>query len=229
MTGGGDQLKRHGYILHPQDDLKSGGSAALEFIIHPGVEQSIFSPQHVSLNVISREKTPENLRIFHPWTFQSEYRVTLGRVEMRASDDRKVVLFTFGGDLQIDNHDQYLTGMHRSPAPIFLLKEDINTVHNLFADQVMILLKTHSFAEEAAQRAIQTSLAGAHPLHLYISCLKTLQVKYKDHSRRSIPHVHDFVHFIQCEIKRMEGLKKNPGNIPLLDELLQAGGDSSSR
>jgi len=227
MSGGKDQLKRYGYLLHPQNDVESGGSAALEFIIHQDIEQSTFSPQHVALNVMSRENVPEGIRIFHPWTYQTDYRVTLGRVEMRANDDRKVVLFTFGGDLHLKNHDQYLTGLHESPAPIFLLKEDINTVHTLLADQVMILLKTHSSAADVSQRTMQENLAGAHPLHLYISCLKTLQEKYRDHSSKNMPHVHDFVHFIQDEINRLERSQKRPGNVPLLHELLRGGSNAN--
>jgi hypothetical protein len=226
MSGGNDQLKRYGYILHSQSDFESGRSAALEFIIRQDIEQSTFSPQHVALNVTSRENIPEGIRIFHPWTFQTNYRVTLGRVEMRASGDRKVVLFTFGGNLHLDNHDKYLTGLHESPAPIFLLKEDINTVHTLLADQVMILLKTHSSADDVSQRTMQENLAGAHPLQLYISCLKTLQEKYRDHTSKNMPHVHDFVHFIQNEINRMERSQKRPGNVPLLNELLKGGSDS---
>jgi len=225
MSGGNDQLKRHGYLLHPQNNFESGASAALEFMIHQDIERGAFSTQHVALNVISSERVPETIKIVHPWTHQADYRVTLGRVEIGSSDGQKVVLFTFGGDLHIDNHDQYLTGLHESPAPIFLLKEDINTVHTLLADQVMILLKTHNFADGISHRALQENLAGAHPLHLYISCLKTLQEKYKDHSSKNMPHVHDFIQFIRTEIDRMESSKKHPGNVPMLHELLYGGGD----
>jgi len=223
MSEGSEHLKRLGYILHPGDSYEGGNTASLEFIIFSDHQGDIFIPQHVTLPVISREKAIETVKISHPWTQQAEYSVSMGRVEMQGKNDEKVVVFTFGGKLFIDNQESYLTGLHESPAPIFLLKEDMSNLPTQLADQVMILLKTHRAEDDAASRSMQRNIANTSPLHLYMSSLKALRAKFAEYSNKNSHHMHEFVQFVESEIHKLEKAHGVTENVPKLDELIRGG------
>ncbi|MCC6904241.1 MAG: hypothetical protein IT326_00260 [Anaerolineae bacterium] len=139
LSAGG--LDQHlGYEFLVSDAPWHAASLQMDIYMRAKPSHEHFDPQVVHLHVRGDRGELDQLSVVHPWHGQSHFRVCAGRVMLTDSRDKDVIVFTFGGGLQIESTSDYTHLRLSSPVPILDLNAQPGDIQSLLVTSTESLL-----------------------------------------------------------------------------------------
>ena len=161
-----------GYRLSPHVYAHAPGSPRLEVNLYGLPTLQHFDPRKMVLKVRSLKGLPTDLAITPPWDFFDTYQACVGHVVLYDRKDKRVNLYTYGGDLKIHNEGDKTHCVLESEAPIMILGE-LSGFATILADETEILIAEAFANSEHDTEHFLSRLASVKPLQMYASCLKS--------------------------------------------------------
>lgn len=212
--------KSVGYQFHPPEHENAPGGLRLDMLICRESPALWAALEQVRLTVASKEGLPEELTLYHPWTFVKTFRVCPGKVVLIDRRAEQLSAFTFGGDLRIQaEHDETAITLS-SPTPILRLDNRVTRPPTLLANEVEIILAERCAEWLPNQSVFKRRLASQEPEVLYAACLLHLVDKFEACLHEDMPHLLDFLVFLQAEIESLKETQRWPTDVPELAALL---------
>ena len=133
-----------GYRFIPAHYPQSIGHPKLEIKILSTPSELHFDPKIVQMPIFPNNKSAhsqkiEQLRLYHPWIYQHEYRLAPGMITLSDRKEKTVKVYTFGGSAEIDSNENCTTCLIQSDAPIFEVARARPSVMRL-VEEIEILL-----------------------------------------------------------------------------------------
>jgi hypothetical protein len=116
------------------------------------------------------------LRVTHPWTQDTAYRVCAGEIDIEDVRGQHVKAFTFGGELRLDSDERRTICQITSPAPVLEHARQALSLEEHLIEEVYILFAQRRAAQD--DDVFDRRLAAADPLQLYHACLAALAEKF---------------------------------------------------
>jgi hypothetical protein len=209
-----------GYQFYPREDGGDIGYPRLDVVLRQEPTEEHYDPEEFELAVLSKQDGIEYLRIYHPWTGESNYRACVGHAHFRDRKQKIINVYTFGGRLSFEVNDDQTICILSSPAPILRL-ENITSVEFLLAQETDILLAEKAIDSGTSWMALHEKVSRINPQLFYGACLVALEEKYRDFNHEELEHIQAFYHFVKHERQQLEGSGKVEVPIPDFDELLK--------
>ncbi len=221
----GDHAKSElGYVFEPIQYPHSLGHPRLDITLSKVPSDLHFDPEEVHLFITpslekAHRKSIEHLKIFHPWTYQTFYRVAPGILIIEDRKGKKVEAYSFGGNLQIESDDATTKCIIESAAPILEIIET-NPVVKVLVEEVEIIFAKRRAIWAHDTEGYEARLADIPPELLYSSCLVELRAKFEGSHISDGTGIYEFIESIDSEMRsRMqEGLW--PDEVPSISEIL---------
>ena len=90
-----------GYRFSPPAYDNAPGGERLEMLICRDAPDVWAGLEQARMMVVSKDGLPEELTLYHPWTFMRQYRVCPGKITLIDRREDQFTVFTFGGHLEI--------------------------------------------------------------------------------------------------------------------------------
>jgi hypothetical protein len=122
--------------------------------------------------------------------------------------------------LHIDTEPDETAIRLQSSAPILRLDNRVTRAPTLLANEVEILLAERCADWLPDQVEFNRRRVHISPELLYAACLRELVAKFEDCLHEDMPHLLDFLVFLQAEIEALKDQKRWPVDLPALCDLL---------
>jgi hypothetical protein len=214
----GLQLPKIGYLFHYPDPDHPSEKFRLDVFITSQHTEKHFDVLNANFPAQTPREIVTNLKVFHPWEFEQQYRVCPGLVILEDHKGKKEQALTFGGYLSIESRDLHTVCILVSQAPIIQFHQNQHP-QELFIEEVEILL--------AEQRAhfhddsfYQQRVCDSDPLELFQSCIQTLIHKLENFKNRNESYS-ELLNYLHTQEHRLDaaGLLNGPGKS--LEEMFQ--------
>ncbi len=209
-----------GYWFEPPEDPNAPGGNRLKINLRENPSSQHFDPAQVEfLSDSGGDKEDlENLKVYHPWPYETKYTVYAGKVRIKAKKG-KIEVFTFGGHLEIVAQEDHTHCVLTSTAPL-LRTEDKETIPEMFIEECEILLAERRAARLAQPHLYKEHISTADPLLLYLAILRELDKRFMNYPRKDVLHINKFLNYLHSEQDRLETAGMVPLYQPELDKLL---------
>jgi hypothetical protein len=164
-----------GYCFHPPTAEHVLGYPQLDVVIRPAPTGEHFDPEAVTC-LIATASGSAKLRVTHPWTQDTAYRVCAGEIDIEDARQQHVKAFTFGGELHINSDTRRTVCQIISPAPLLEHARQTLSLEEHFIEEVLILFAERRAAQD--EDVFERKLAAADPSQLYHACLVALNEKF---------------------------------------------------
>ena len=196
------EQKDLGYVFSPGRRPSEPGFSCLDLVLRDTPTEEHFDPVYLRL-LIAREGSANMEVIEHPWNGEKVLHVCAGPVDLVDRKNKRVELFTFGGELSIETKDQLTAVVFSSPAPILLLRAH-ESAASLLAQEAEILLAERCACLESKPGEYDHRLALVVPLVLYHSILCAVQTRLE-----RLPHTGNelwmhFRHILKEEVRFLQ-------------------------
>lgn len=213
-----------GYVFWPIQYPHSLGHPRLDITLSNVPSNLHFDPKEVHLYITpsldkTQPKSIEHLKISHPWTHRTSYRVAPGMLFIEDRKGKKVEAYSFGGNLQIKSDDATTKCIIESEAPILEIIET-NPVVMMLVEEVEIIFAKRRVIWAHDREGFEARLADIHPELLYASCLVELRAKFNSSHISDGTGFYEFIKSIDREMRSrvQEGLW--PDKVPSISEIL---------
>jgi hypothetical protein len=180
-----------------------------------------FDPKQGIVPIITPKGEIEHLKINHPWTYNKEYKVAAGLIEIVDKKNIKVEAFSFGGRLKIKNTEEKASCLVTSPAPVLhFIPDGMTQIEEQFAEEVENLLAIRRAAYLDKKLDFEKKLATIPPQKLYISILVSIIAKYAHLSKKDSPHLSHFSNTLQNMAENIFHKNEEFREIPPIQDLL---------
>ena len=213
-----------GYVFWPIQYPHALGHPRLDITLTSVPSNLHFDPKEVHLYITpsldkTQPKSIEHLKISHPWTHRTSYRVAPGMLFIEDRKGKKVEAYSFGGNLQIKSDDATTKCIIESEAPILEIMET-NPVVMMLVEEVEIIFAKRRVIWAHDREGFEARLADIHPELLYASCLEVLRSKFGESHKSDVMGIREFYRAIDSErrSRMQEGLW--PDEVPSISEIL---------
>jgi hypothetical protein len=155
-----------GYTLHPPRRHSEPGYSGLDVILECVPTGRHFDPQRMRLGIADETGGICMVMLGHPWIGGCHQRACAGPVDVFGYGDKRLEVFTFGGDIVIKPCDECTLITLNSDAPILVRVSTYSTA-SLFMEEAEALLAMRRGAWGHDPEAFDHRLALAQPLELY--------------------------------------------------------------
>lgn len=205
------------YKFHPNRRAGSPGYPGLEIVLRDSNKAGPHDLKQAKLWVGKSEGAAEMVTLSHSCCFTKQH-ICVGNIALQLWTDERVVAFTFGGDLQVQQHKDKTLISLTSSAPILLLNK-FNRISTILANEAAILI-AEIRAEELPDLSVYINkITCIDPLELYCACLKSLKVKFTQSFRPITPSLVTFSRFLTTEIDSLHVANLWPNRVTDLFEL----------
>ncbi len=217
VTKNGVMDPKLGYNFYPGPS--QFGGEKFDALLSSKPTQTHFDPEKLQVQV-GAMRGVQWLEIHHPWRQAVDYRVCPGRILLSDRLQKRVEVFTLGGQLHISNDETHTHCVFTSSAP-FLDLVTSQSLSTLLANEVEILL-----ARQRAARNLRLSgefdalLLQIEPQALYICCLSQIREKFKRYPAYNDSIMQHFKHRLELEISRLDDEGVWPSVVPELGALI---------
>ncbi|MFZ6030695.1 MAG: hypothetical protein ACOYYS_23565 [Chloroflexota bacterium] len=168
----------YGYFLHPSRRPSEPGYARLEVMLRDEPTLHHFDPEYMNLNVTLADGGTELVKVSYPWSGALHWRVCAGPVMLADRKEKHIDLYTFGGELTIENKQTFTRAVVNSEAPI-LLASAPGEPADLLVQEVEIQLAYLRAALCEEQDAFDRCLRCTQPLELYRIFLVAIRDRFR--------------------------------------------------
>jgi hypothetical protein len=213
-----------GYRFIPAHYPQSIGHPKLEIKILCAPSEQHFDPKIVQMPIFTSIDSAhphqiEQLRLYHPWVYQHEYRLAPGLMTLSDRKDKTVKVYTFGGSMTIDSGESCTTCRIQSDAPIIEVTQARPAVLR-FVEEVEIILAERRVAWAEDITDFEVRLEKVSVSVLYAVILKKLREKFDVEQGGASMAGRDFVEVIEGEIDHLESIGHWPEDVPSVSDIL---------
>ncbi|MCU0484673.1 MAG: hypothetical protein MUC85_01050 [Anaerolineales bacterium] len=210
------EQKDLGYVFSPGRRSSEPGYSRLDMVLMDTPTEEHFDPVYLRA-ILAQEDSVNYEMIEHPWYGDPTLRVCAGPLDLVDRKNKRVEMFTFGGELHIEVEEQLTAIIFTSPAPIILLRVH-ESAATLLAQEAEILLAQRCAFLESKPGEYDHRLASAAPIGLYRSILCALQERLE-----LLPHTGNelwmhFRHVVKEEARFLDD--EIPGPCSRLEDIL---------
>ncbi len=197
------------------------GDGPLDVILREKPTQAHFDPEKIHV-IVNAQRGVQTLDIHHPWRLGTTHQVCAGHIRISDRFQKRINVFTFGGQLRITAVADHTLCQFTSPAPFLELTDGCPTTL-LFANEIDILLaKERARLNPRTAGDFDAKLIAVDPLQLYICCLNTIQSTFAHDQHFSGVTWQHFKHELNLEITRLKRENNWPSSISTLAELIES-------
>lgn len=208
-----------GYVFFP--DQSCLGDGPLEVILRAEPTRAHFDPEKVHV-IVSAQRGVQALDIHHPWRLANSYQLCAGHIRISDRYQKRINVFSFGGQVRITAVADHTTCQFTSPAPFLELTDGCPTTL-LLANEIDILLaKQRARLNPRTAGDFDAKLITVEPLQLYLCCLNTIQSIFAQDRHFSDATWQHLKHELNLEMTRLQRENNWPSNIPTLAELINS-------
>jgi hypothetical protein len=212
-----------GYTFYPRRYAHSPGYPKLEVHLYGTPTLQHFDPHRLSISVVRsgplKASSPiEQLIVDHPWTSRDQFRVCAGALKVIDRAGKTVIVFTYGGTLDIHCSEAYTTCTLSSSAPILETGNEEAVPTILAEESEIILAERHAACGK--DQVFEKRLAEVDPFDLYTACLDLLRANLEASHHKELPHNVLFLSFLHREIEALRDLGEWPVAVPDVNEIL---------
>ena len=213
-----------GYRFIPARFPKSIGHPVLEINILCAPSEQHFDPKIVQIPIFTsinsaRPHQIEQLRLYHPWVYQHEYRLAPGLITLSDRKDKTVKMFTFGGSVTIDSDENCTTCLIQSDAPIIEVPPAKQAVMR-FVEEVEIILAERRAAWAEDLTVFEARLEEVPVSLLYAVFLKELAEEFDEEQESGSMVGRDFIDIVEGERDHMKSIGRWPEDIPSVSDII---------
>ncbi len=163
--------------------------------------------------------------IHHPWRSQ-KIRVAIGVFTLRAHDGDVMNGFSFGGNLEIDEHTAYSDLHLKSSAPVFNLSssnlhDDPETPTALLASELSACIARRKAAWGTNDQEFERRLLALDPFQAFLISLETLRNRIENFSQSDRNQRYQMVaRAVHRAINTLKDAGQWPQHIPSLEDVL---------
>ena len=198
-----------GYFCHYPDPQHPTEKFRMDIFISSTPTKRYFDVHNAHFSVESIDNGLTSIVVSHPWPYQKSFHICPGVVILEDQKGDREEVFTFGGHLEIKQHDNQTECNLTSTAPILEIS-DTTPLHQFLIEEIEIIL-----AEQRAKytnvNAYETQLCKVDPFKLYLACINAITKKLEsfEHKDRSYQHLLIELH-TQKHRLAAAGLAKGP-------------------
>lgn len=189
-----------GYSFFPREEPHDIGHSELKVIIRPMPTERHYDPETLTCTIAPHSGGTETLRVHHPWVLDTTYRLCAGHVTLEDRKGKRVVAFTFGGELHIDSTERRTICRLISPTPILEHSQQRDSLELLLGEEAEILFAERRAAWLHNENEFDRRLANADPQQLYYACLAALRDKIDQWPEWEEPIHQEFKHFLHTAL-----------------------------
>jgi hypothetical protein len=208
-----------GYIIYPAENPHAVGHPQLDINLYNAPTGAHIDPQSVSLFINDPTKGVQHETLYHP-VDPGTNQVCIGRIIVVSFDKKEVEFFSFGGELQVTNLDDYTLCRLICPAPLFDLgrfaEDELDLVCEYEVQLAMLRASWRRDDLEFGQR-----LAAIDPKTLFIALTGAVEERLRMMPASS--HNDSYWrlrHTLQSAIRFIEPDGQLPADSPTLATLL---------
>jgi hypothetical protein len=195
-----------GYVLHPPRRRSEPGYAGIDVVLEKLPTGRHFDPKKIRLGLVDKNGEINIVTLEHPCVGEDHLRACAGPVDVFGYNDKRLEVFTFGGEMLIEPGDDCTRARLRSDAPVLVRVSAFSTA-GLFMEEAEAVLALRRGAWGHDPETFDQRLAIAKPLVLYyafvsaiLERLKALPVTEGDIEERLMYQLH-------AELRGIEGFK----------------------
>lgn len=178
-----------------------------------------FDVLRVDFSVMSESGQMNQLKVSHPWYFETKAAVCIGRIVM---EDRKRVkieeAFSFGGNLVIETQPEQTDCILTSTAPILDISA-ATSLHRQFVEEVEILLAEYRVRFEHIY-IYEKQLCQTDPIDLYTACLDAMIAKFDQFPDKQAAQ-YRFLAYLHSEKHKLDAAGLTRYLPPRLDDIFK--------
>lgn len=167
-----------GYWFSPPRRQSEPGYSRLDIVLREIPTEKHFDPEQVRV-IVALQNGGEYRTIEHPWSGEKSLRICAGPIDIMGQRDKRLEVFTFGGDLSIDVHERATNLIFTSPAPILKVRT-MESEASLLAQEAEILIAERSAALEKTPGEFDRRLISANPIILYRAILHAILIRFQE-------------------------------------------------
>ncbi len=219
-----DEESDLGYRFVPERYPQSIGHPKLEINILCDPSEQHFDPKIVRIPIFTSMKNPhphqiEQLRLYHPWVYQHEYRMAPGLISLSDRKDKTIKVFTFGGSVTIDSDENCTTCLIQSDAPIIEVTRAKPAVMR-FVEEVEIILAERRAVWVEDLTGFEARLEEVPVSLLYAIFLKELAEKSDEEQGNASFPGREFINIIEGERDNLKSTGRWPEEVPSVLDIL---------
>lgn len=200
-----------GYLFYEPAYPEAPGSSKLVVNIYNEPTCEHYDPDEVIFPTVNEDGGFEQVLINHPWANVRQFRVSIGRIRLRDRFDKRVLIFTFGGEVGIEVTDKKTVCCITSTAPILLI-DHYASFQRVIAEEVEIML-----AKNAAQKLphideYYTWIASLEPWEFYVRSLVEIHEKFARFPNQSLPSIERLDNYLDDQIEIIHTMGRWPGS-----------------
>jgi hypothetical protein len=173
-----NRLQILGYEALPRPHPHSPGFKGLRLVLPQ--QASGHELDTLVLTVVDWQGRPHVSKIHAGTTPDENNVVAPGRIYVRSQRGSEGTFFTFGGQLTVEPRAHETIMMISSDAPLLELTPQLESVANLLAAEVEVLLGRVEMTQGWSDLELMEHLASAGPLRLYLAILQSLLTRYEE-------------------------------------------------
>ena len=191
-----------GYVFTPGRRPSEPGYSRLDIALRDTPSEHHFDPSSVRA-MVAHEQTVDYWTIEHAWSGEKSLRICAGPLDLADRKNKRVEIFSFGGQLAIEGQDTLTSIVFTSPAPILILRA-VESVSSLLAQEAEILLAQRCAALESHPGEFDRRLIEVDPMVLYRSILHAVLARLEALPRNDIELWQQFQHMLKVETRILQ-------------------------
>ena len=168
-----------GYELYPPRRRSEPGYPRLDVWLSDQISGMHFDPRQLRLPVLDQSGGVEWTTIDHPYSGLSNLRLCAGPIDMLGFGEKRLELFSFGGELKIERSEEFtLVGLYSEAPYLVRFSTDAVTIRLMEEAELVLALRRGVWDEHPGE--FDRRLSAAQPLELYHAILETILKRMKD-------------------------------------------------
>lgn len=196
-----------GYVLYPPRRKTDPGYSQLDIFLSDRISGLHFDPKQLRLPIVDDVNGVSMARLDHPYVGQLNLRLCAGPIDLYGYEDKRLEIFTFGGQVVITPGDEYSRVEMKSEAPI-LVRVGPQESATLLMEEAELLLALRRGVWDEHPGEYEKRLSSQEPLELYHALLEAILERV-----RTIPDIyreadHTLLYQFQLEAEAIEELSE---------------------
>jgi len=197
------QAPHLGYVLYPARRHSEPGYSRLDVWLSDTVSGLHFDPVQMRLPVADESGGLSWVTVGHPHYGANRLRICAGPVDVIGFGDKRLEVFTFGGELVIEAGDESTLAALKSEAPI-LVRVGSHAAAILLMEEAELILALRRGVWDEQPGEFERRLLAVEPLELYHAFLETIRARMKGLPRIQNESDQHLLYQLRLEVEHIE-------------------------
>lgn len=206
-----------GYELYPPRRRSEPGYSRVDVWLSDRVSGKHFDPRQLRLPVVDEIGYVNWMMIDHPYTGASRLRLCAGPIDLIGYAEKRLEIFSFGGELAIERYDESTLVVLKSESP-FLVRFNVDAAPILLIEEAELLLALRRGVWDEHPGEFDRRLSIAEPLELYHAILQNIRIRLKGLPQARTESERHLLHQLRLECESIA--KQAQMDLRSLDDIL---------